>query len=106
MKRTKLDLSQYQNKNGSIDLEKFVGKKIKRVICGLSAPDGDMMLGIHRIVFDDDTDLFVEGAHDFAYLYGGSYGKTAKFPLDLNYVEHGDYEEDEDEDDYYLVEYD
>jgi len=50
-------------------LSKFVGKKIKDIQGFPSDPfGGTPLFNIARIVFDDGTEIFVEGEHDCAYI--------------------------------------
>ena len=90
-------------KIGYLDLAKFYGKPIKAVL-GYLGGDGFMAFGLSCVVFEDGTDLFVEGEHDFAFVYGGSHGKSAQPPVDLDALDYADPERHPDDpDDGYMI---
>jgi len=93
----KVDVKQFQNDPDdmlTVSLNKLVGKKVKDLEGYVSAPYGATVFALHRVVFEDDTDMWMEGAHDLAYPYSyGSTGKSAKFLVELDDL----YDEDEDE---------
>jgi hypothetical protein len=51
-----------------ISLCKLIGKKVKDIRGYISPEFGDMSFKLSHIVFDDDSEMSVEGEHDFPYL--------------------------------------
>lgn len=51
-------------------LSKLIGKRIKDVHGYLANEFGDPAFKLSVIVFEDDTELDVEGEHDFPYVVG------------------------------------
>ena len=51
-------------------LSKLVGKSIKDIHGIIAGEYGNPVFKLSVIVFDDDTELDVEGEHDFPYLTG------------------------------------
>lgn len=87
-------------KYGSIDLEKLVGRKILRIEGHPSSEFGTdtMVFQIHSIVFEDGKKVFVEGEHDCPYIPSDD----AELNLDNDTLEglymesNGEQESDED----------
>lgn len=51
-----------------VSLLKLVGKKVKDLRGMLSAEFGDVVFDLTTIVFEDDTEMGVDGEHDIAYV--------------------------------------
>lgn len=51
-----------------VSLSKLVGKQIKDVIGYFSSLDGPLSFKVTHIVFEDDSEVGVEGEHDFPYI--------------------------------------
>lgn len=59
----------YKDSDYLFSLNKFVGKKVVDIVGFPSDPFGETPLfDISRIIFDDGTEVSVEGEHDVAYL--------------------------------------
>jgi nucleotide-binding universal stress UspA family protein len=78
-----------------LSLSKLAGSEVVDVTVTTSREFGEPVVVLHSIVFNNDTELFVEGEHDMPYLAGGPRGRTTKFVVDLEDIGEK-YEDDED----------
>lgn len=77
----KIDVSKYQNKPGdglSLSVVKLTGKAIKDIV-GRVGEYGEFSM--FRLIFEDDTEMFMGGSHDNAYLE--PFPSGAQFLVDL-----------------------
>lgn len=76
-------VKKYQNRPEdilSVSLQKLTGKTIKDIEGSVSNLwHAVPVFNMYKVIFTDDTYMFMEGEHDLAYPYGG----TASFLVDL-----------------------
>jgi hypothetical protein len=77
-------------------LSKLVGKSIKDVIGYFSSLDGTPSFKVTHIIFADDSEVGVEGEHDFPYIV--TFAKWEQSNLDEDTLERLDNEQDATDD--------
>ena len=63
-----MNLKDYQNQQENLSLLKIVGKKVKDITGYVSMEFGSPVFKVSFLVFEDDTELWFEGEHDFPYV--------------------------------------
>jgi len=57
-----------ETENLYLSYQKLSGKKIKDIVGYVSTELGDVAFKLSKVIFEDGTEQYVEGEHDFPYM--------------------------------------